>query len=450
MNIKSIHGLLLFNEEKLRWTHINVSDFKNRFHLNGVPFMSLVEFDENDIIFDEYVLHSRMEVYKSIGLFDVCIYNICNELNIFKNEVCFELHKKTINKWYCLAKKTIDYLENVFDENIIIGAIVFHGHLLFDACLLSMCKLKDVKFITLEITSNKNRLVWDDLSGFVVNYNLAKNYFFKEIFFKNEKNINSFCENYLININSYKSEEHSSSNSSKFNNNFFSEPYILYVCQVYNDASQLFALEYPLDNPISIIKGVSEISKKLGFKLVVKLHPKEISGINPVTLKNYIAPTFSRLSSLEYEEHIFIDKKNEFNTYDLIQSSSAVVTVNSQAGLESCLFDKPVLTYYKGFYSGLGFTYDYTDLIDLKNKLEYIQTREIDKNRNLSSAKLFFYTFNEKYCIEKCEKSLYDKIIEVFEIRKSVGFRIYEFIKKYVFYLKRYLYKVLRFIKIKG
>jgi capsule polysaccharide export protein KpsC/LpsZ len=448
IKIKSINGVVIFNDKKLKGTHINVSDLKKRFNSNVIPFISLIEFEENNFVFEEEIVYSKSDEYISIRLFDVCIYNICNELNIFKNELCFEVHKKTINKWYSLAKKTLDYLEEVFEKNTIAGAIVFHGHLLFDACLLSLCKVKNVKYITLENTFNKNLLVWDDLSGFVVTYNLAKNYFFKEMFSKDDEVVKSFCEHYLSQIDSYKTLQHSSNSKVKFGTEVFTEPYVLYICQVYNDASQLFTLEYPLNNPIIIIKGVAEICKSLGVKLVIKLHPKEINGTNPVTFKNYNAPTFSRLSTLEIEEHIFIDKKNEFSTYDLIQSSSAVVTVNSQAGLEASLFDKPVLTYFKGFYSGLGFTYDYADLGDLRNKLEYILCGKLGKNRNLSSARSFFFIFNEKYCIKKSESCLYDKIIDVFNIRISRGFRAYKHVGDYVFYAKIFLFQILRFMKI--
>ena len=154
--------VILVNAEKIFWTHIDVNLLKKRFQENGFDLLMLKELDQDSCL-NQRIQNdlNPKEIYRGIKLYNVCLYNICNELGIFKNELCFDDHYETISKWYNLAKKTIDYLEKIFIEKKVLGAIVFHGHLMFDACLLAVCKLYHVRFLTLEITSNRNRLVWD-------------------------------------------------------------------------------------------------------------------------------------------------------------------------------------------------------------------------------------------------------------------------------------------------
>lgn len=444
MKPKSWNKSILVNAEKIFWTHINVELFEKKVKENGFNLLMLKEFKENpnpnDITFKDLYLD---EVYQGVELYDVCIYSICNDLEIFKNEICLKVHCRTISKWYNIARKTIDFLEDILRKEEVVGAIIFHGHLLFDACLLSLCKKYKIKYLTLEITANKNKLVWDNLSGFVVSYNLAKNYFYKySLEPRFVKEAESYCQRYLRNVKTFKSLEHSSNSQTNFENPFFPKPYVLFLCQVYNDASQLFTLEGDLNNPISIINTVSQISREMDINIIIKIHPKEKNGNNPITRKPYREPTFLRLKELDSKSHIFIDRNNDLNTYDLIKKATVVVTVNSQAGLESAIYNKPVLSYYKGFFAGLGFTYDYSDLRSLRFKLKALLEDNILNNRNLNAARSFFFIFNEYYCIEKTEVALYGKIVESFDLSPSHSFKVYNLIKSKTYPFRRGLKKL--------
>mgnify|MGYP003654762379 CR=1 FL=1 len=95
-----------------------------------------------------------------------------------------------------------------------------------------------------------------------------------------------------------------------------------------------------------------------------------------------------------------------------------VVTVNSQAGLEACLFNKPVLTYSKGFYSNLGFTHDYSSKRDLRYLITNLIANGDVSNRSIAEAKLFFYVFYEEYCIVRSSNSLVNKTLEIGAFKK--------------------------------
>ncbi|WP_181855244.1 hypothetical protein [Winogradskyella sp. KYW1333] len=377
--------------------------------------------------------------YKSIQLYDVAIYNICNDLGIFKDELSLEVHIDTVKKWFSRAINTIDYLEKAFEENDVAGALIFHGHLLFDACLLEFCRTRQTKFLTLELTANKNKIVWDNISGFVVTYNLSKNFFDKYIYTLDENLVNEYVKNYIENIHSVKREEHSS-NTQLQNQLKTDKPYILFLGQVYNDASQLFTIENDIGNPVNIIYKLEEILNRANLSLVVKLHPKEINGRNPVTQKLYDNPTYSRIAKNIKSNNIHIDSVNQYDTFQLIKNSKAVVTLNSQAGLEASLFNKPIFCYYKGFYSNLGFTNDYSNLEELESKLlEFINDDKAIKNELY--AKGFFYIFFEKYCFELNELNLINKVIEIFNLKTKKRNKLLVFYKKQTQYFKYQLFK---------
>lgn len=428
MMLNKKREVIIFNQSKIGWVQINVDFFKKNLNLNNINYLALLE---EDGIIEDFTINESIclnEIYKSISLYNVCIYNICNELGVFKNEISLETDILVIKKWYYIAKKTIDRLEQIFEDYVVKGVIVFHGHLLFDACLLEISKIHNIRYFSLEVTSNKERIVWDNVSGFVVSYNLSKNYFAKFEHSLTDSIVNSYCNNYLNEIHSYKRLEHSSNKECL--DLPFLEPYILFVSQVYNDASQLFTLNNEFNNPVDIIKKSNLISKELGFKFVVKLHPKEINGKDPVMHRTYAEPTFSRIYSIRDSNNVYIDRNNEYDTYKLIKSAAIVITVNSQAGLEACLFNKPVLSYFKGFYSGLGFTYDYSNSYELENAMKYTIANNLIENRNLSKARSFFYIFYEIYCIKRSEYSLLNKVVEVFEINIEAKNKLFLFIEK--------------------
>src|SRR5690606_29449307 len=168
-----------------------------------------------------------------------------------------------------------------------------------------------------------------------------------------------------------------------------------FLGQVYCDAAQLFAINEGFENPVEIIKETIDICRNLNISLVVKLHPKEIEGMSPSVDKPYGLPTYYRIK--EYEsENVFIDYLNTYNTFKLIEKAQIVVTVNSQAGLEACLYNKPVLSYCNSFYSDLDFTYDYKNKESLNKSIEYLIVNRVENNKNLVLAQKFFYIFFER------------------------------------------------------
>ncbi|MFI0430076.1 hypothetical protein [Mariniflexile sp. HMF6888] len=412
---------VIFNSIKINWFNINQKKMELGFSSIGVQSYPI---DEN-IYLNGFKNNNNAkldidETYLGIRLYDLTIYNICNDLIIFKDELEFDLHREVISKWFSIAKIIIGDFDNIFSSNTFSLVIVINGYSLIDACLLTFAKKYNMPFLCIENTSNNSRIVWDDISGKVVTYNLAKKYFHK---FKNKVSRQK-AESYAIQFKSTifcnKKEEHiSNMNNSKIP---FDKPYVLFLGQVYCDAAQLFAIEDEFKNPVEIIKNTIDVCHDLNIPLVIKLHPKEIEGISPVVEKIYGLPTYNRIKKYE-SENVYIDYLNDYNTFKLIEESQIVVTVNSQAGLEACLYNKPVLSHCNSFYSGLGFTYDYNNKQNLNSNIEHLIKNRTVNNKNLILAQKFFYIFFERYCIENSMMSLFYKTLQSGFFNKKVWLR---------------------------
>jgi hypothetical protein len=405
---------VIFNTSKLGWVHIDVPKVVDLFKNAGVQCFEL---NEEEVLgnYNSKSLSNVTAEYKGINLYNICIYSICNELKIFKTELNTDTHGAVINKWYSVAKNVIDYLIPIFDENSFSASIIFHGHMVVDACLLALSKRYQVPYLCIEATANKDRIVWDNVSGKVITYNMARNFFYKYDSLYHTKKVDDYCNSFINNIFSKKRDEHIASTQEKVVS--VKKPFILFVAQVYNDASQLFTLDENISSPEEVIECVTNVAREIDCDLIIKLHPKEFNGKDPITREPYDHITYKRIKHLE-SEHTIIDYNNSYNTFELIKQSKMVVTVNSQAGLEACLFNKPVLTYSKGFYSNLGFTYDYSCKRDLRHLITNLIANEDTINRSLDEAKLFFYVFYEKYCIVRSSNSLVNKTLEIGAFQK--------------------------------
>lgn len=412
---------IIYNKTKFNWFTINQKKLERSLDSIGIKLYPLEETAYSNNFENDFNSNLNIdETYEGMRLYDLTIYNICNDLIIFRDELELNLHRAIIFKWFSIAKSIIDDFNWIFENNKFSLVIAINGHSLLDACLLAFAKKYGLPFLCIENTSNKSRIVWDNKTGKVITYNLAKSFFFKYKRKLIRQNYQAYAIHFKKNVFKNKKEEHIS-----YGENFqipFDKPYILFLGQVYCDAAQLFAIEKNFENPVKIIRNSIDICHNLNIPLVIKLHPKEIEGISPAVEKPYGLPTYNRIKKYE-SENVHIDHLNTYNTFELIEKSLMVITVNSQAGLEACLYDKPLLSYYNCFYSGLGFTYDFKNEQTLKSNINFIVKNRIQNNKNLILAQKFFYIFFEKYCVENTVNSLVYKILQSGIFDKKVWLR---------------------------
>lgn len=351
--------------------------------------------------------------YKGINLYSVAIHNICIELdNVMQAiDINVPLHKEIISKWYNIAANFIDKTMLYFEKYSFDRTIIFQGHMYDCAIIRQIAIQNNIEVFSFEFTFNKNKAIWDNISGLSVNKNLSKNFYwrYKDIICLDLAR--EYTKKYVNNIKKFKSPYHSTPINILQKEKI--KKTIVYIGQIYTDSSIIFGIRR-FNNPIEIIRALVDYCIENEYELIIKLHPSETKAhggqkYNQLTFKK-IEKDKELIRKIKNNLNIIIDNKNQYNTYSLIDRADVCVTINSQAGLEALIKEKDLILCGNSSYDGLGFTYEaqnqemlkyFLNMI-LKDNISLIDKDEIDK---------FFYIFNEYYCIDKDEISIIGRVL---------------------------------------
>ena len=135
-------------------------------------------------------------------------------------------------------------------------------------------------------------------------------------------------------------------------------------------------------NQAELVRSIA-LSLPSDTKLYVKEHPESI-GYTPI----------DQLKTIKGIENVrLLDPA--FNSHDIIKNSEAVITIASTAGWEAFLYEKPVITLGKAFYS-------YSDLVHKIGKIEELPKliKDVIKNKtyyndNKKLWEIFIHSFLE-------------------------------------------------------
>lgn len=339
----------------------------------------------------------------------VAAYLAAADCNVFWDELKNPEHTPTIQKWQKHVKER-SYLYDAFLDAVKAnGVIIFQGYLGDEAILRHLALKKGLSILSIERTLRKDRLLWESRSGITTNPEQGQ-CFFKNIERKlTQRASDEAVEDYLARIKEMKMAEHASpSHQLDWKTKEERQARILFLGQVYTDSSLLYGLE-GFNNPTEVIAALLEWANNRSASVILKLHPKESSGCNPVSHKPYNSIT-ERTLRQRYKTllnsndiDLRIDAKNEYDTYELIHQSDLVLTINSQAGLEAAIMGKPVLHGNRCFYGGMNFTYTYKDASEIHSTFDQaLNEGAIDPLR----ARRFFHAFYDHYCKPKSASSV--------------------------------------------
>ena len=129
------------------------------------------------------------------------------------------------------------------------------------------------------------------------------------------------------------------------------EKYVFFPLH-FPDDSQLTLRAMPFISQEYIIEIISRYLP-YGYVLYVKEHPASVGSFSLRMLK-YI----SKLPNVRIIPPLL-------NPYVLIENSQFICVINSTVGMESLLYQKPVITFGESFYRGKGVTLDISDLYGL-------------------------------------------------------------------------------------
>ena len=215
------------------------------------------------------------------------------------------------------------------------------------------------------------------LKKYLFNYNFE----FNEIFKYSFSYILNFI-NYIFLLPFYK-------NRLKVSN------FLYYPLHVPND----FAITVRSPKYIDQIKLIKSIRKKINpnILLLIKEHPARIGAIN--FLKIY--------KLLKYKNIKILNPK--INTYDIIDQSIGIITINSKTGFEALIKRKPLFVLGESYYKNQKFV-NYID-----NKSMDFKNKKIPKIKDINNFFFGLYknTFDgELYYCEKTNINLFIKSIK--------------------------------------
>jgi hypothetical protein len=267
-----------------------------------------------------------------------------------------------------------------------------------------------IPMIAIENTALKTRLLWDNISAVTTNRNLAASFFWRHQGTVSRTEVEQFTTALMSDLRVEKSAEHlapvgaSAADDGRRN--------VLFIGQVLTDSSLVFGLG-AWGSPLDIIESAVQWCQRNGYRLLVKLHPKESTGGDPITYRPYEKLTVRKMqvrpqlmAALAANDAV-VDADNQFDTYALIAQSDIAITVNSQAGLEASLFGKATVVCGDCFYGGLGFT------LDAKHPAQFDVMMERAKHFDVPyAAKEFAFTFYQCYCRPKTAPGLVELVAE--------------------------------------
>ncbi len=345
--------------------------------------------------------------YKGVNLYCVSEYDICVALEVFPSKVFYENpeHRAVIAEWFSRSAECIDFFLEIIEQKKPGKFLISQGHNYDAAIIRALSCLHCFNVVAIENTFNKNKLVWDDVSGITVNKNLAKNYFWKYSDTVAESVAASYIREYLTGIKQVKSTQHQTPLATIPTSD---KKTILFVGQVYSDASVLFGIN-DFACPEDIIESLVDYCLGNNYHLIIKLHPKEAAGID-ILGQPYNNLTYRKLTQrgdllVKIMDNDFILDKGTYDTYALIDVADVCVTINSQAGLEALIKGKNLIVCGQSFYSGLGFTFDALNKVGLVCALDQVIKQGISI-LDIPAVNKFFYITSEKYFMDRTEKSI--------------------------------------------
>ena len=189
--------------------------------------------------------------------------------------------------------------------------------------------------------------------------------------------------------------------------------FVLFLGQVYTDASLLFNQCSYSKNSIELMREIIVLSKSLGKPIVLKLHPNEHHGIDPVHFRPYDNLTHRKLLDAGISESpndgIFIDFEDRWSTFELMQNASLAITINSQSGFEAMLLGKEVISCGNSYYENLQSCISARDKSTLSSTMEKVLINGV-KTNDQSECWNFFDYIRDDYFIKKHPTNIFSKI----------------------------------------
>ena len=423
------------------WVDISLSSLRREFEELDIKFtlISNTEIEERELRTPTPLEYStkyassdhdiRHRSFKGYYLWDLAMGALCRENKVepFDIQADIEAWRPKLLAAYEQIVRDIIIAEELIRRHKPSIILYVQGHVGMSAALRAAAQQAGVPVLSLENSMHKDKLVWDCFSGISTQSKQARVMFDAESI--DTAQSKGAIENYFSNIAGIKMKQHE---SNTFHENREPLPNImlegnrtvLYIGQVYNDASIVFGLRDDFVSQSHLIEQLTKIVDEIDAKLVIRLHPKECSGIPGDDMERLTANMMKEHVKKGYTRDVltFINNNTDkytwddcrvYNTYDLIRAADVIVTINSQAGLEAAALGKPLIATGEGFYTGMDFCKDVHSVSELKGSLVEALAGQSGYTSDipLEVAVKFMYFYVYQYGIPRSATSVRDKAL---------------------------------------
>jgi len=154
----------------------------------------------------------------------------------------------------------------------------------------------------------------------------------------------------------------------------------------YTRESRLTAYNPEYLNPDCFIKMIKEELPD-GYKLLVKDHPHWVGDLPHKIIRN-----------IHKMENVYFLNPNT-STHEIIEKSSAIITINSDVAYEALLYKKPVVTFGDEYFTGHGLTIDVDNIKNAsKAFLKALEKDVIDNVQLLKFINMIFKNSHPGIC----------------------------------------------------
>ena len=136
---------------------------------------------------------------------------------------------------------------------------------------------------------------------------------------------------------------------------------LLLLGQVCTDTTLVY--DAPIINDITELarRAAQVVARTPGWTLIIKPHPKEATGADPIAARPYTLGAYDRLVNdrILASPNVRLTGPTEHNVYALMRLADAGLAINSQSALEmTAMFARPVCLVGRAAFAGAGFTRD--------------------------------------------------------------------------------------------
>ena len=420
------------------WLDIPLTTLKQAFETAGVELIivSNVEIEQAvgrttlpvEFLNGSNYADIRAWKYKEYALWDLALGTICRNHQVEPFDIISDLVKwtPTIQESYQRTVQEIIVAEELISLHDPCLILYVQGHVGFSAPLRALAKQENVAVLSLENSMHKDKLVWDCVTGISTQSKQAQLLFDPEHI--DVVDSMGIINEYFMHIGTLKMKQHES--TSLRNSHEVLPPSmsngkkktVLFLGQVYNDAAVVFGLREAFASQSHVLEQLVEIIDDMDANLVIRLHPKECSGIKGDDMERLTVHKLEEHTRKGYVRDIFPMFKNNtmkytfddcrtYVTYDLIRAADVVVTINSQAGLEAAALGKPLITVGEAFYSALEFCEVVSSPSELKVAVKQAIIENVHGKRQMlrEQAVKFMYFYVYKYGMIRSANAVFDK-----------------------------------------